>query len=144
MFSKSIVIFQYPLSTNCNIIHEKLGTMCFGLIFTSSVIFFNPVNVFQTQFNFFNQFIFLPSLTFINCFFQLHACLFPLSRFGFKNSGLAQVVQKVDNAILWICHYPVVNAIGFLNTYPLDSDLHLADCTIQLLNNRGLFFGRFS
>ena len=34
------------------------------------------------------------------------------------------VVRKVDNAIHWIDHYPLVdNAIDFPNTYPLDSDL---------------------
>ena len=31
----------------------------------------------------------------------------------------APVVQKVDNAIQWINHYPVNNAIGFPNTYPV-------------------------
>ena len=36
---------------------------------------------------------------------------------------LAPVVQKVDNAIHLINHYPVDSAIGFSNTDPLDSDL---------------------
>ena len=36
---------------------------------------------------------------------------------------LAPVVQKLDNAIHRITLYPVDNAIGFPNTYPLDSDL---------------------
>jgi len=35
----------------------------------------------------------------------------------------APVVQKLDSAIHWINHHPVDNAIGFPNTYPLDSDL---------------------
>ena len=35
----------------------------------------------------------------------------------------APVVQKVGSAILRINHYPVDNAIGFSNIYPLDSDL---------------------
>ena len=35
----------------------------------------------------------------------------------------APVVQKVDSAIHWINLYPVHNAIGFPNTYPLDCDL---------------------
>ena len=35
----------------------------------------------------------------------------------------APVVQKLDSAIHRINHYPVENAIGFPNTYPLDSDL---------------------
>jgi len=34
---------------------------------------------------------------------------------------LAPVVQKVDNAIHWINLYPLNGAIGFPNTYPLDS-----------------------
>ena len=41
-------------------------------------------------------------------------------------SGLkpqAPVVQKMDNAIHRINHYPADNAIGFCNTSPLDSDL---------------------
>ena len=36
---------------------------------------------------------------------------------------LAPVVQKLDSAINRIKIYPSNNAIGFLNTYPLDSDL---------------------
>ena len=35
----------------------------------------------------------------------------------------APVVQNVDNAIHRINLYPVDRAIGFHNTYPLDSDL---------------------
>ena len=35
----------------------------------------------------------------------------------------ALVVQKVDNAIYWINHYPVDSVVCFVNTYPLDSDL---------------------
>ena len=35
----------------------------------------------------------------------------------------APVVQKMDNAILSINLFSVDKAIGFLNTYPLDSDL---------------------
>jgi len=37
--------------------------------------------------------------------------------------GLAPVVQKSDSAIHRINLYLVDNAIGFPNTYPLDSDL---------------------
>ena len=36
---------------------------------------------------------------------------------------LAPVVQRVDNAILRINHYPLDIAIGFAITYPVDSDL---------------------
>ena len=36
---------------------------------------------------------------------------------------LARVVQKVDNAIHWITHYPADSVVCFVNTYPLDSDL---------------------
>ena len=35
----------------------------------------------------------------------------------------APVVQKVDSSIHRINLYPLENAIGFPNTYPLDSDL---------------------
>ena len=35
----------------------------------------------------------------------------------------APVVQKVDNAIHWINHYPVDSVVCFVNTYPLDSYL---------------------
>ena len=37
--------------------------------------------------------------------------------------GQAPVVQKVDNAIHRINHYPLDIAIGFAITYPVDSDL---------------------
>ena len=33
------------------------------------------------------------------------------------------VVQKLDNAIHRINHYPVDSVVCFVNTYPLDSDL---------------------
>ena len=35
----------------------------------------------------------------------------------------APVVQKVDNAIHGINHYPADSVACFVNTYPLDSDL---------------------
>ena len=35
----------------------------------------------------------------------------------------APVVQKVDNVIHWINHYPVDSVVCFVNTDPLDSDL---------------------
>ena len=37
--------------------------------------------------------------------------------------NLAPVVQRVDNAIHRINHYPVDSVVSFANTYPLDSDL---------------------
>ena len=40
-----------------------------------------------------------------------------------KDRAQAPVVQKVDNAIHRINHYPLDRAIGFPNTYPWDSDL---------------------
>ena len=40
-----------------------------------------------------------------------------------KSELLALVVQTLDSAIHRIKIYPVDNAIGFPNTYPLDSDL---------------------
>ena len=35
----------------------------------------------------------------------------------------APVVQRLDNAIHRINHYPVDSVVCFVNTYPLDSDL---------------------
>ena len=35
----------------------------------------------------------------------------------------APVVQRLDNAIHRINHYPADSVVCFLNTYPLDSDL---------------------
>ena len=40
-----------------------------------------------------------------------------------RDQHQAPVVQKVDKAIHWINLYPLGRAIGFPNTYPLDSDL---------------------
>ena len=48
-----------------------------------------------------------------------HACNCCLS----ADRHLAPVVQKVDNAIHRINHYPLDIAIGFAITYPVDSDL---------------------
>ena len=39
----------------------------------------------------------------------------------FQHQG--PVVQKVDNAIHRINHYPVDSVVCFVNTYPLDTDL---------------------
>ena len=35
----------------------------------------------------------------------------------------AQVVQKVDNALHWINHYPADSVVCFVDTYPLNSNL---------------------
>ena len=40
--------------------------------------------------------------------------------------ALAGVVQKVDNAIHRINHYPADSVVCFVNIYPLDSDLPIA------------------
>ena len=40
-----------------------------------------------------------------------------------SREDLAPVVQTLDSAIHRIKMYPVDNAIGFPNTYPVDSDL---------------------
>ena len=45
------------------------------------------------------------------------------SHFQFVRDEQAPVVQRVDSAIHRIKIYPVDNAIGFPNTYLLDSDL---------------------
>ena len=36
---------------------------------------------------------------------------------------LDPVVQRLDNTIHWINHYPVDSVVCFVNTSPLDSDL---------------------
>ena len=41
----------------------------------------------------------------------------------FEDIDQAPVVQRVDNAIHRINHYPVDSVVCFANTYPLDSDL---------------------
>ena len=41
---------------------------------------------------------------------------------SFHSIGLAPVVQKIDEDIHWMRLYPLDNAIGFCNTYLLDSD----------------------
>ena len=43
--------------------------------------------------------------------------------YSLKLLKLAPVVQKVDNAIHRINHYPLDIAIAFAITYPVDSDL---------------------
>ena len=48
----------------------------------------------------------------------------------------APIAQKVDNAIHRIKIYPLDNAIGFANSYLLDSD-YPVDSAIQRLNNQG-------
>ena len=45
-----------------------------------------------------------------------------------KDKELAPVVQTLDSAIHQIKIYPADNAIGFPNTYPLDSDLSGGQC----------------
>ena len=40
-----------------------------------------------------------------------------------ETSILASVVQRLDNAIHRINHYPADSVVCFVNTYPLDSDL---------------------
>ena len=67
---------------------------------------------------------------------KIYTFSFPENTFIIKSGGLinllhyvgvfthlAPVVQKLDSAIHRIKIYPVYNAIGFRNTYPLDSDL---------------------
>ena len=54
---------------------------------------------------------------------------------SFHSIGLAPVVQKLDEDIHWMNLYPLDNAIGFCNTYLLDSDFFGG---IQYLNKLGL------
>ena len=61
-------------------------------------------------------------------FFKIQTVYFFASWGRFKficNECIVQapVVQKVDNAIHRINHYPLDIAIGFAITYPIDSDL---------------------
>ena len=51
------------------------------------------------------------------------------------------VDQKVDHVVKWINLYPVDSAIGFPNTYLVDSDLSV-DNAIQRLNYWGLITNR--
>ena len=39
------------------------------------------------------------------------------------SKDLAPVVQRLDNAIHRINHYPADSVVYFVNSYPLDSDL---------------------
>ena len=52
------------------------------------------------------------------------------SQFCARAKLQARVVQRMDNAIHRINHYPADSVVCFVNTYPLDS-------VIQPLNNRG-------
>ena len=61
-------------------------------------------------------------------------CNFCLTKFAL----LDPVIQKVNNAIHGINLYPLDNAIGVSDTYPLGSDIYLLDSAIHLLNNWGL------
>ena len=52
--------------------------------------------------------------------------LSPLSSFfcyTYVTTDLVLVLWKVDDAIHCINHYPVVNMVCFVSTYPLDRDL---------------------
>ena len=50
----------------------------------------------------------------------------------------ASVVQRVDNAIHWINHYPVDSVVCFVDAYSLDNDLYYpVDSVIHTLNNLG-------
>ena len=69
-----------------------------------------------------------------------------------KLSRLAPVVQKVDNGIHCISHYPLDSAIGLPNTYPLDMVYPVDSATViscraytllyskPLLSNMYLYF----
>ena len=64
---------------------------------------------------------------------SFHAICFIIGRtfsLAGNRRGQAPVVQRLDNAILQINHYPVDSVVCFVNTYPLDR-------VIQPLNNRG-------
>ena len=50
---------------------------------------------------------------------------------------MVHLAPRVDNAFHLINPSPVVNAIDFPNTYPLDIVIYPLDSAIQRLNNRG-------
>ena len=57
-----------------------------------------------------------------------------------KNSLVqAPVVQRLDNAIHWINHYPADSVVCSVNIYPLDSNYPL-DSVIQPLSTQGLAY----
>ena len=60
-----------------------------------------------------------------------------LSAIHLLNWGLNPVVQKVDNPIHQINHYPADSAIGFCDIVHWIV-IYAVDSAIQLLNNRGL------
>ena len=59
------------------------------------------------------------SLLIVVCLNQVDVAIVGFS----TNSRLSPVDQRLDNALLWINHYPVDSAICFVNIYPLDRDL---------------------
>ena len=61
---------------------------------------------------------------------SINACIHLLIRFykahlqtQHEHIVMGPVVQRLDNAIHRINHYPVDSVVCFVNTYPLDSDL---------------------
>ena len=68
-------------------------------------------------------FLFIKSLSF-GITFNYQTLTKKFEKFGAESLRvLARVVQKVDNAIHRINHYPMDSVVCFVNTYPLDSDL---------------------
>ena len=59
---------------------------------------------------------------FLHCFFVEHK-EFSLRVPSSSSLDQAPVVQKLDNAIHRINHYPADSVVCFVNIYPLDSDL---------------------
>ena len=57
-----------------------------------------------------------------NCTLE-NTCFTAMFLFIIMRKVLAPVVQRLDNAIHWINHYPADSVVCFANTYPLDSDL---------------------
>ena len=58
----------------------------------------------------------------INLNAEIVACILSFRKLRQK-PNLAPVVQRLDNAIHRINHYPADSVVCFVNTYPLDSDL---------------------
>ena len=94
--------------------------------FSSQELFLFRFSIFvlckQLLLNYFQAFICLIRKNLTNIFKTSHHV--EENSFSMTSSMyLAPVVQKVDNAIRWINLYPVDSAIGFPNTFSLDSDL---------------------
>ena len=112
-------IWKFPLKCLVNLWYSKLNTlMVKGIAAPPSKLLMKCSNLNQIQ-NFLSYFWIisagnLSSWILCNINFQLPTSIFTV---------LAPVIQRMDNAIHRLNHYPVDSAVCFVNTCPLDSDL---------------------